>query len=154
MLKKAIVRGLNSFMYSIGITTTFYFILIIIKNDANFVPVVPEFSRHFNSELIAFNVQSFLIGITSWSFGFWSILLEWEKISFLCQSILYFIVTAVVWVPVSIYCWCFTEHVATFISVLLTYLVAYSISLGIQYRLCKQDIHKINEKLEALRKEG
>lgn len=157
MLKNCLIRGLNSFMYSVGI----YLILQIlitaiihaITGHGEFIPVLPEFAARFTNPYMAVYVQMLLIGLTSAVFGAGSIIMELERLSLLAQSILYLIVTMAVWIPVGCFCWGLHKHPGTMISVGLTYLVAYSISWAFQYRQCKRNIAEINQKLEQIRAE-
>ena len=157
MLKNIFIRGLNSFMYSVGI----YLILQIlitaitqaITGHGEFIPVLPEFAARFTNPYMAVYVQMFLIGLTSVAIGAGSIIMELERLSLLVQSILYMIVTMAVWIPVGCFCWGLHKYPGTMISVSLTYLVAYSISWVFQYRQCKRNIEEINQRLEQIRAE-
>lgn len=157
MLKNIFIRGLNSFMYSVGI----YLILQIlitaitqaITGHGEFIPVLPEFAARFTNPYMAVYVQMLLIGLTSAAIGAGSIIMELERLSLLVQSILYLIVTMAVWIPVGCFCWGLHKYPGTMISVSLTYLVAYSISWAFQYHQCKRNIAEINQRLEQIRAE-
>jgi len=153
MLKKAMIRGMNSFVYATTINVIICCIVMVLVNKPDFIPMLPEFSARFSSDIFALIVQLILIGITSASFGFWSIIMEFGRISLLVQSILYFILTAIVWVPVAIICWGLGKYVSTFISISLSYLIAYIISWTVQYRSCKESVKQINQKLKEMREE-
>lgn len=153
MIKKALTRAISGFFYSIGINVVIVAILMTVVTKPGFVPAHPEFVAKFSSELEAIITQCILIGLTSAAFGGWSVILEMERISLLLQSILYFIVTAMVWIPVAIYCWDFGENLSTFISIITSYLISYAVTWMIQYRLCQRNIEAINRKIEQLRSE-
>ena len=120
-------------------------------NKPDFIPILPDFAARFSSGTMAFLVQWILIGISSSSFGFWSIIMEFERISLLLQSVLYFILTAMVWIPVSVLCWDLGKDIFSFITIVTSYLISYVITWIIQYRNCKDSINQINKKLEELR---
>ncbi|WP_455716115.1 DUF3021 domain-containing protein [Anaerosporobacter sp.] len=151
LLKKGIVRGINSFMYSVTINVILSIILIVIVNKPDFLPIVPDYAARFSSGTLALLIQWMLIGLTSAAFGFWSIIMELERMSLLLQSILYFVLTAIVWIPVAIFCWSLGENVFSFITIVTSYVVSYIVTWIIQYRSCRDSIKKINQKLEELR---
>lgn len=153
MLKRAVSRGVNSFMYAVAINVVIFCIIIAIVNQPDFLPLLPEYAQMFTSDFLALIVQIILIGLTSASFGFWSIIMEIERISLLVQSILYFVLTAAVWIPVAVLCWGLGTYTQSFISVGLSYLAAYIISWVLQYRYCKESVKQINKKLEEMRNE-
>lgn len=151
MIKKGISRGINSFLYSIAINVILCIIIMVAVNKPDYIPIVPDYAARFSSGTMALLVQWILIGLTSAAFGFWSIIMEYERIGLLLQSILYFVLTAIVWIPVAIFCWDLGENVYSFISIITSYLISYIITWTIQYRSCKDSIKQINQKLEELR---
>lgn len=151
MLKKGIVRGINSFLYAIAINVILSVIIMVAVNKPDFIPILPDFAARFSSGTMALLVQTILIGISSAAFGFWSIIMEFERISLLLQSIIYFILTAMVWIPVSVLCWDLGKDIFSFITIVTSYLISYVITWIIQYRNCKDSINQINKKLEELR---
>ncbi|WP_310605483.1 DUF3021 domain-containing protein [Anaerosporobacter sp.] len=153
MLKKGLYRGINSFMYSIAINILLATLLMAIVNKSNFLPITPTFAARFSSKSMAFLVQCILIGITSAAFGFWSILMEYTHISLLLQSILYFILTAIVWIPVACFCWDFGSNAFSFITITTSYVISYIVTWAVQYHMCKKSILQINKKLEEMRNE-
>ena len=158
MLKNSLIRGLNSFMYSVGIYLILQFVLTIVvgkaTGQAEAIPVLPEFAAHFSNPYIAVYVQTLLIGLTSAVFGAGSVIMELERLSLVIQSVLYFVVTMAVWVPVGCFCWGLHKYPGAFVSVGISYLIAYFISWGIQYCQCKKNIQEINQKLLQLREES
>ena len=153
MLKRAIKRGIHSFVNAAAINVIIFAIIMAAVNKPDFVPLLPEYAARFSSDILAMIVQIILIGITSAAFGFWSVIMEHERLSLLIQSILYFILTAAVWIPVAVLCWGLGKYVNSFISISLSYLIGYIISWIVQYRSCKHSLHQINEKLKEMREE-
>lgn len=154
MLKNALIRGLNSFIYAVAINVILALAMVVIVNEPGFVPLVPDYAAHFNSEILALLLQFVLIGLSSASFGAGSVLLEIEHWSLLKQSIVYFVVTTVIWVPVSIFCWGINKYPAAFISFVISYVFSYIITWSIQLSLCKKSVAKINEKLIQMNESG
>lgn len=154
MLKKSLMRGINSFMFSIGIYTIIQVVILTVRGGRAMIPVLPEFAAHFPDTFTAVYIQSILIGLTSAVFGAGSVIMELERLSLVVQSILYFTITTAVWIPVGCFCFGLHKYPATMLTMGLSYLVSYGISWYVQYRLCKRNIEQINQKLSELRMEG
>lgn len=153
MIKKALILGIHSFMYSVGITLTIQCLCMLII-DGNYIPLIPEFVNHFDNSLEAFAVQLILIGLSSASLGAGSVVMEMERLSLLTQSIIYFIITAFVWGLVGCYCWGLHKYPLTMLGVGCSYIISYTISWIIQYRICKKSVDEINRKINELQMEG
>ncbi len=147
MLKTALIRGINGFMYAISINIILALIIMIFAKEPDFIPLVPDYAAHFDSEIIALLLQMVLIGLTSAAFGAGSVILEIGRWSLLKQSVIYFIITAAFWMPVSIFCWGINKYPIAFFSVICSYIASYVITWTIQYSLCKKSVAKINQKL-------
>lgn len=154
MLRKILIRGANSFMYSIGIYTVIQAGILTIVGGEAMIPVLPEFAARFPNTFTAVYTQSFLIGLTAAVFGVGSVIMELERLSLVVQSILYFVITTAVWIPVGCLCFGLHKYPATMFSMGFSYLVSYAISWFVQYRLCKRNIEQINQKLSEMRGEG
>ena len=153
MIKKALILGIHSFMYSVGITLIIQCLCMLII-DGNYIPLIPEFVNHFDNSLEAFAVQLILIGLSSASLGAGSVVMEMERLSLLAQSLIYLIITGFVWVLVGCYCWGLHKYPLTMLSVGCSYIISYTISWVIQYRICKKSVEEINQKINALQMEG
>ncbi len=145
MLKDALIRMANSFMYAIGITTVIYF---FITTGRDFVPLLPEYRERFDNDTQALLVQLMLIGCMSAALGGGSVIMEMKRLSLLAQSIIYFVLASVVWISVGCYCWCIYKYPQALASTLISYVVSYIICWAIQYKLCKKNIEEINRHLQ------
>lgn len=152
MLKKAFIRGTNSFMYAIGISTVIQMLLLSFVKGMD--PVLPEFGMHFPNLYTAVLVQNILIGFTSAAFGAGSVIMEMERISLVVQSILYFVLTALIWIPVGCICWGLHRYPGTMLVMGVSYTVSYVISWMVQFKQCKKNVEQINKKLLELRGEA
>lgn len=151
MAKNIFIRAINSFMYSVGITVLLQFILLLCFKGM--LPVLPEFGARFSNETVALLTQTILIGVCSAFFGGGSVIMELEKIGLIVQSVLYFILTAAVWVPVACVCWGIHKYPSALLTVSASYLIAYAISWTIQFKECKKNVAEINVRLVEMRKE-
>lgn len=154
MLKKSLIRGINSFMFSVGIYTIIQVGILTVAGSSAMIPVLPEFAARFPNTFTAVYLQSLLIGLTSSVFGAGSVIMEMEKLSLIVQSILYFTITTAVWIPVGCFCFGLHKYPGTMLSMGLSYLVAYAVSWLVQYRFCKKNIEQINQRLSELRGKG
>lgn len=150
MIKNMIFRGINSFMYSVAITVVFYAAIIGLNLYGGKLPLLPEYMARFESPTMALLTQCLLVGVISAAFGFGSAIMEAEKIGLITQSILYFILTSAVWVPVACFCWGFHKYPGSMIGVTAGYLVSYFISWSVQYRICRKNIEEINQRLQEM----
>lgn len=148
--KIALQRGMKSFCYATVVNLIISILIVACVNKPDFYPLVPDYQAHFTSPLLAFGVQCLLVGLTSAAFGAGSIIMEFAHWSLVKQSIVYFLVTAAFWIPVSVFCWGLGKYKSTFFSVTASYLVGYIISWSVQYKVCKKNIEDINRRLEEL----
>lgn len=150
MVKKMIFRGLNSFVYSVAITLVVYVVIIGLDLHQGEMPLLPEYMAHFESPVMALLVQCILVGAISASFGFGSVIMESERLGLITQSIIYFVITTTVWIPVACFCWGIHKYTLSMIAVVASYFVSYFISWGIQYRICRKNIEEINQRLQEI----
>lgn len=151
MVKNALFRGVNSFMYSTGITLI---VLCLCFIGDDFVPLLPEFASRFDNTVEAFTVQLILTGISSASLGAGSVVMEMERLSLLTQSLIYLVITGFVWVLTGCFCWGLHKYPLTMLGVGISYIVSYAISWIVQYRICKKSVEEINHKITELQMEG
>ena len=147
MLKNALIKGINSFCYSIGICVATYAIVGI----KGYIPLLPEYEARFSSQGTAMIVQLFLIGLMSAALAAGTAIFELERLSLVAQSIIYFIVSSAVWIPVGCFCWGLNKYVVTVVSMSISYLFSYVICWVISYKSNKKNIQQINERLVELR---
>ena len=76
---------------------------------------------------------------------------ELERLSLVAQSIIYFIVSSAVWIPVGCFCWGLNKYAVTVVSMSISYLFSYVICWVISYKSNKKNIQQINERLVELR---
>ena len=148
MLKKAFTRGLYSLVF--GTTSGVLIGLMISLIEGDKYVITSKYLSSLNSPIRAFAIQCLLIGVVSMSFGAFTIFLEKEKWSILKQWVVYFLLTTIVWIPISIFCWGY-NNLPTIISVSLSYFLGYVITAFIQYINCKKSVDEINERLKELK---
>ena len=147
MIKNMIIRMINSFCYSIAITTVIYAIISLIFDVS---PLLPEYAAMFDNDLEAALIQLVLIGIMSAVLAGGTIIMEIEKIGLITQSVIYFMVSSPVWIAVACICWGFAKYPQSAISVCISYFISYAVCWIIQYKICKKNVSDINEQLIKL----
>lgn len=86
-----------------------------------------------------------LLGVIGATFALSVYIYEVERIGFIIQSIIYFVITSSVCVGITILLWQLHKYPAAFISTLAGYLATHIIMMVIEYRKLKADIKVINE---------
>jgi hypothetical protein len=107
---------------------------------------------YFSSSSLALGVSSVLIGVISAVFSGSSVVFEIEKWSFLKQGLIHFLITTIVWLPISIFLWGLMVYQQAILNVFISFTATYAITWGIQYALCRKSIHEINQKLVEINK--
>lgn len=149
-MKKVIVRGASAFANAVAINILLALVLIKVVDKPGFLPMLPEYAEKFSSDMEAFIVQCLLIGLTSMAFGAGSVIFEVARWSLVKQSIVYFIITTLVWGSVAVFCWGLGKYKSAFYSIMASYLIGYIISWSVQYKICKKEISNINQRLQEL----
>lgn len=149
MLKKACIRAASGFAYGILIGQSVSIMISLGFGDGTYHAVIPEFSALFNTEITAVIVQMILRGILGAAFAATSIIFEMEKWSILKQYVLHFFITAAFWVPIVYFCW-MPRNAGGVLIFLANFVGVYAIIWLVQYFIAKNDVKKINEKINAL----
>lgn len=155
MRKSIIVRSATSFSISAmcGLITNMLIELIVrqVTQLDKYVPFSPEFIQLFPSKSIAVEVDILLYGLIGAVFAAGTFIFEKERLSFLVQNIIYFIMTSMVWIPIVVFMWQLQNHLQALIGTLSGFVITYVIIIVVSYKEIQQDINKINESLEEIR---
>ena len=147
-MKEVLKRGITSFVLSSFAGLLVNLIIDIIMNAkgmTGFNSMSPDYVALFPSVTIAAYINVFLYGIIGVTFALSALIYEVEKMGFLIQSIIYFVITSVVSVGITMLLWQLHKYPAAFISTLAGYAVTYVIMTVIEYKKLKADIKVINE---------
>lgn len=147
-MKEVLTRGITSFVLSSFAGLLVNLIIDIIMNArgmTGFTSMSPDYVALFPTVTIAAYVNVFLYGIIGVTFALSALIYEVEKMGFLIQSIIYFVITSAVSVGITMILWQLHKYPAAFISTLAGYAVTYVIMTGIEYKKLKADIKVINE---------
>lgn len=144
MLKSGLSRAISGFCYAVAINLIIFVILILVLGRT---PLLPEYIAKFDSEAMAILIELFLIGLMSAVLAGGTVIFTMEKIGLITQSIIYFILSSAVWIPVGCYCFGLNKYKQTMVSFTISYVGSYIICWIIQYRSCKKSIAQINQRL-------
>ena len=147
-MKEVLKRGFTSFALSSFAGLLVNLIIDLIMNArgmTGFNSMSPEYVALFPSVTIAAYVNVLLYGIIGVTFAMSALIYEVEKMGFLIQSIIYFIITSAVCVGITMLLWQLHKYPAAFISTLAGYFATHVIMMVIEYRKLKADIKVINE---------
>lgn len=152
MWKKSVSRGVVSF----ALCVTVNILVLMIKTmstvkmtgDAQAMPeLVPEYAAFFDNPFMALMVQTLLCGLIGFAFGCCSVIMEIARWSMVRQAVVHFLLTACVWVPVSIFCWGLGRYLISFISVFLSMVFTYTVVWTCQIIICRREVARINAQL-------
>lgn len=118
--------------------------------DAQALPeLVPEYAARFENPFMALMVQTLLCGLIGFAFGACSVIMDIARWSMVRQAVVHFVLTACVWVPVSIFCWGLGRYWISFICVFLSMLFTYTVTWTCRIIVCRKEVARINEQLLA-----
>ena len=149
-VKMILKRGAVSFALSAIIGLLVNLIVDLIVNSAGntgFISMPPEARALFPTPAIAAYVNVLLYGAIGATFAMMTFLFEIDRLGFLIQSILYFILTAMVLAGITVFLWQLHRHPQALIPTLAGYAVTYFIMFITQYRQLKKNIREINQDL-------
>lgn len=115
-----------------------------ITGNMNFSPLSPEFRAFFSSESMAVYTNILLYGVIGMTFSGFTFIYEIEKIGYIFQNILYYIVTGIIWVPIVLSLWQLHHYPQALISTLAGFLVADVVMTIVGYKIKKQEVDAIN----------
>ncbi|MBD5467092.1 MAG: DUF3021 domain-containing protein [Lachnospiraceae bacterium] len=154
MWKKCLWRGAISFTTCVTVNVLILMAktmsMVRMTGDKQTLPdLVPEYAAHFENPFMALMVQTLLCGLIGFAFGACSVIMEIAKWSMVRQAVVHFVLTACVWVPVSIFCWGLGRYRISFICVFLGMLFTYAVTWTCQIIVCRKEVARINEQLLA-----
>lgn len=148
LVRKAVIRGSISFCTAGMVNVIIMLIVCFIQSDQDYVPMLEEFWKQFPSQSAAILTEILLIGTIGAAFGACSVIFELERWSFLKQGIVHFILTTIVWLPISIFIWAVYIHPSAIISMTASYSFTYAVTWISNAVRLKKMVKEINNMLE------
>lgn len=147
-MREVLKRGAFSFAISSFLGSVVNLMIDIIVNAAGgdqFSSIAPAFRELFATPVIAAYVNVLLYGVIGATFAMMTFIYEVERIGFIIQSIIYFIVTSAVCLAITMVLWQLHRYPKALICTLLCYGGTHVIMITQAYKTLKKDICEINE---------
>ena len=151
-MKEILKRGAFSFAVSAFCGLMVNLIVDIIINamgTEGFVSISPETRALFATPVIAAYINVLLYGVIGATFSMMTFLFDIDRLGFLVQSVLYFLLTSIVLVGVTVLLWQLHRYPQALIPTILGYGLSFFIILFNQYRELKKNIRDINQELQV-----
>ena len=148
-------RILNSFIY-----TAFFamfcnlMIEVIVRGIVKFdySPVTPEYIAMFPSVTVAYGVNLLLYGIIGMAFSGFLFIYEKDRIGFILQNVIYFVLTGLVWVPIVTFLWQLWRYPEALIMTIICFVITDVIMMVVGFRETKKNIEQLNKALAEVDK--
>ena len=116
--------------------------------NTGFISMSPQYIALFPTPVIAAYCNVLIYGIIGAIFSGATAIYEVERIGFVIQSLIYFLITAAASMGITVVLWQLHHYPAAFISTMAGYLGTHIIMITVEYRKVKADIKAINEMAE------
>lgn len=147
MKKKAFLRGLLGFPLGISIGYIITIFISLALAQGYYSPCVPVLVETMGNEINAVILQTILSGLLGSAFAACSVIWEMDNWSIAKQTGIYFIITALVMMPIAYFTNWMEHSVLGFLSYLGIFVLIFIIVWVAQYLAWKIKIKKINLKL-------
>lgn len=147
MKKELTKRIIDGFSYAAAINVVVALICILVFKEE---PLVPSYSAYFENKSMALLVQIILTGVISGTFAGGTILFEQAKLGLLLQSLLYFLLTTAVCIPITGFCWGLFVYKTSAIIFLCNYFATYFICWTVAYRNSVKEVREINRRIAEI----
>lgn len=147
MKKELTKRIIDGFSYAAAINVVVALICILVFRVE---PLVPSYSAYFKNKSMALLIQIILTGVISGTFAGGTILFEQAKLGLLLQSLLYFLLTTAVCIPITGFCWGLFVYKTSAIIFLCYYFATYFICWTVAYRSSVKEVREINRRIAEI----
>lgn len=147
MKKELTKRIIDGFSYAVAINVVVALICILVFKIE---PLVPSYSAYFENKSLALLIQIILTGVISGTFAGGTVLFEQAKLGLLLQSLLYFLLTTAVCIPITGFCWGLFVYKTSAIIFLCNYSATYFICWTVAYRSSVKEVREINRRIAEI----
>ena len=148
MKKQAFLRGLLGFPLGMTMGYIITMIISLISTDGNYTPCVPELIDQMGNEIKAVILQAVLSGLLGSAFAASSVIWEIDSWSITKQSGIYFLITALVMLPVAYFANWMEHTLAGFIAYFGIFCGIFIVVWVAQYLLWKNKIKGLNDRMK------
>ena len=138
----------------IGFAVTIFIVLVvqIFVAHTTGMSATPRFAAMCGNETVAALAQALLCGLIGMTFSGAALIFEIERWSYLKQGVVHFLVTAAVWVPVSLLCWMPSMMNVHFWISIGGWVFTYAVNWLIQYFIARHRIAEMNRRIGEFQK--
>lgn len=147
MKKELTKRIIDGFSYAAAINVVVALICILVFKEE---PLVPSYSAYFENKSMALLIQIILTGVISGTFSGGTVLFEQAKLGLLLQSLLYFLLTTAVCIPITGFCWGLFVYKTSAIIFLCDYFATYFVCWTVAYRSSVKEVREINRRIAEI----
>ena len=148
MLKRIYSGFANSVVCGLLVNILINVAVVLITGDKEFCAVAPEYIELFPSASIAILVNILLYGLIGAAFSGMTFIYEQDRIGFVAQNMIYFVLTALVWIPIVMLIWQLQKYSEALWSTVAGFAFTYLIMSIVGYRITKRQVEEINVMLE------
>lgn len=112
-----------------------------------FSSLTPEYLALFPSETLALGVAVLLHGLIGATFSAATLIYEKIEIGFVLQNVIYFLLTAIVWIPVICFVWRLYRYPSALICTIGGFVLTYAVMSVVGYNITKKEVDAINVRL-------
>lgn len=143
-----IKRMFNGFIYAsfFGMFCNLM-IELVVRKIANFPysPITPEYIALFPSITVAYGADLLLYGVIGCAFSGFLFVYELDKIGYVLQSILYFVLTGIIWIPIITFLWQLWKYPEALLYTIVGFIITNGIMMFLGYQKTKKNIEEINK---------
>ncbi|MGN0495881.1 MAG: DUF3021 family protein [Lachnospiraceae bacterium] len=122
-------------------------IVVRIVSGIDYSPLTPEFIAMFPSVTIAYGVDMLLYGVIGLAFSSMLFIYEIDRIGFVLQNAIYYLVTGIVWIPIVAFLWQLWRYPQALVCTIVGFVMTDVIMTVIGYRTTKRNIRELNAAL-------
>lgn len=116
--------------------------------DSAFDPMSPAFVALFPSKTVAIEVNILLYGVIGAVFAAATWIYEQDRIGFIFQNLIYFVMTGAVWVPIMTMLWQLQRYPQALVGTLIGFSGTYAVMSFVGYKITRRDVREINQALK------
>ncbi len=148
MKKQAVLRGLLGFPLGIAMGYIITIFLSLGWGNGYYSSCIPELIETMGNEINAVILQAVLCGLLGTAFAACSVIWQIDSWSIAKQTGIYFLVTAIVMMPIAYFTNWMEHTVIGFISYFVIFIAVFVVVWVVQYLIWKNKVKKMNGKLD------
>lgn len=140
-------RVCKSFIYTAfwGMVCNMLIEMIVrLVSGFDYSPLTPEFISMFPSVTVAYGVDMMLYGVIGVAFSAFQFIYEKDRLGFIFQNIIYFVLTGLVWIPIVTFLWQLWRYPQALICTIIGFLFTNIIMMVVGYQTTKKNIEELN----------